>query len=161
MDMHPTAHVDPAARIADDVRIGPQAFIGPDVVVGAGCRIGHACHIQGHTALGERNVLEAHVVLGTPPQDLKYDGEPTTLVIGDDNVFREFFTANIGTVTGRGRTTIGSRCFFMITSHVAHDCDVEDDVILVNAVLMGGHCKVEAGAKIMGAVGMTPFSTVG
>jgi UDP-N-acetylglucosamine acyltransferase len=161
MKAHPSACVDPAARIAEDVQIGPQVYIGPLVQIGEGCRIGQGCHLTGRTTLGRGNILGPYVVLGTPPQDLKYHDEPSTLVIGDENVFREFFTANIGTVTGRGETTIGNRNMFMIFTHVAHDCVIEDEVIIVNGALMGGHCKIETGAKIMGMVGITPFTTIG
>lgn len=143
------------------MEIGPGAFVGPDVVIGDNCVVGHACHLEGHTHLGKNNILYPHVVLGTPPQDLKYHGEPTELVIGEDNVFREFVTVNIGTPTGAGMTRIGDRNFFMICSHVGHDSEVEDDTILVNAVLLGGHCKLETGAKIMGATALNPFVTVG
>jgi len=161
MKIDPSAKVEAGAELAQDVEIGPQVYIGPHVVIGERCSIAHGCHIEGHTRLGAGNRLCPHVVLGTPPQDLKYSGEPTELIVGDDNVFREFVTANIGTVTGRGVTRIGSRNLFMISSHIAHDCVVEDDVVLVNGVMMGGHCRIESGAKLMGGVGMTPFSTVG
>jgi UDP-N-acetylglucosamine acyltransferase len=131
------------------------------VTIGEGCRIGHGAHLEGHTKLGRRNVLYPFVSLGTPPQDLKYHDEPTELVIGDENTFREFFTANIGTTTGHRVTRIGNRNLMMISSHIGHDCVIEDDVILVNGVLVGGHCRIERGAKIMGGVGITPFATVG
>ncbi len=161
MKMYPTASVESGARIGEDVEIGPQAYIGPHVAIGNGCKIGHGAHIEGHTCLGERNNVGPYVMLGTPPQDLKYCGEPTELVIGDDNVFREFATINAGTVTGLGVTRIGSRNMFMIGSHVGHDCDVEDNVIMVNGVAVGGHCKIESGAWIMGGAGLVQFTSVG
>ena len=159
--IHPAADIDPKAELGNNVEVGPYASIGPDVVVGDDCVIGHGCHIEGKTTLGSNNRLSPYVCLGTPPQDLKWQGEQTELVIGNDNVFREFVTINIGTPTGMGVTRIGNRNFLMIYSHVGHDCDLEDDTILVNAVLLGGHCKVESGAKLMGAAAVNPFVTVG
>lgn len=161
MPMHPTAHVDPAARIGDDVEIGPGVSIGPDVTIGQGCSIGHGCSITGQTTLGSNNILYPYVVLGTGPQDLKYHGEKTRLVIGNDNVFREFSTFNTGTATGAGVTRIGDRNYFMICSHIGHDCEVGNETILVNGVLIGGHCCLEDGAKLMGAAAANPFVTVG
>lgn len=161
MKIHPTACVEPGAQIGADVEIGPYAQIGPEVTVGDQCVIGHGCHVEGRTHLGKNNKLYPYAVLGTAPQDLKYHGEDTELIIGDDNVFREFVTVNIGTLTGTGVTRIGNRNYFMICSHVGHDCEVEDDVILVNAVLIGGHCKIESGAKLMGGAAVNPFVTVG
>jgi len=161
MKIHPTAHVDPGAKLGENVEVGLGAYVGPDVTIGDSCILGHGCHVEGNTTLGANNILHPHVCLGTPPQDLKWHGEKTELVIGDDNVFREFVTVNIGTPTGCGVTRIGSRNYLMICSHVGHDCELEDDVILVNAVLLGGHCKVESGAKLMGAAAVNPFVTIG
>lgn len=161
MNIHPTACVESGAQLGNDVEIGPGAYIGPDVTVGDGCIIDHGAHVEGHTTLGTNNRLYPHVVLGTPPQDLKYHGEDTRLEIGSDNVFREHCTINIGTPTGNGITRLGDRNFLMIGSHVGHDCTLEDDVILVNGVLLGGHCKVESGAKLMGGAAANPFVTVG
>jgi len=161
MKIHPTAQIDPKARLGEGVAVGPGAFIGPDVTVGDNCVVGHGSHIEGKTTLGANNILHPYVCLGTPPQDLKWHGEKTELIVGSDNVFREFVTINVGTPTGAGVTRIGDRNYFMISSHVGHDCEVDDEVILVNAVLLGGHCKVESGAKIMGAAAANPFVTVG
>ncbi len=161
MKIHPSAHVDGAARIGANVEIGPNAYVGPAVTIGDDCIIGHGSHIEGRTTLGTNNILSPHVVLGSAPQDLKYHGEKTELVIGNDNVFREFCTVNTGTVTGQGVTRIGSRNYLMICSHVGHDCDLEDDIILVNGVLIGGHCRVETGAKLMGGAAVNPFVTIG
>lgn len=161
MKIHPAACVESGAELGENVEVGPGAYIGPDVRVGDGCIIGHGAHIEGHTTLGKNNRLYPHVVLGTPPQDLKYHGEPTRLEIGEDNVFREHCTVNIGTPTGCGVTRLGDRNFMMIGAHVGHDCTVEDEVILVNGVLLGGHCKVETGAKLMGGAAANPFVTVG
>lgn len=161
MKMHPTATVDSEARIGRNVEIGPQVYIGPSVTIGDDCVISHGCHITGTTVLGRNNYLAPHVVLGTAPQDLKYHGQNTELVIGHDNMLREFVTVNIGTVTGRGVTRIGNRNYFMISSHVGHDCVIEHDTILVNGVMLGGHCHIETGAKLMGGAAANPFVTVG
>jgi UDP-N-acetylglucosamine acyltransferase len=161
MKIHPTAIIEPGARIGSNVELGPHAYVGPNVEIGDDCVIGHGCHLEGHVTMGRNNILSPCVSLGTPPQDLKYHGQPTSLVIGDDNVFREYVTVNIGTPTGSGVTRIGSRNYFMICSHVAHDCVIEDDIILVNSVLLGGHCHVESGAKLMGNSAVNPFVTVG
>ena len=161
MKIHPTAVVDSRAKIGSNVEIGPHAYVGPAVVIGDDCVIGHGCHVEGRVTMGSNNLLGPYAVLGTPPQDLKYHGQNTELTIGDDNVFREFVTVNIGTVTGNGATRIGNRNYLMIGSHVGHDCVLEDNVILVNAVLLGGHCHVETGAQLTGAAAANPFVTIG
>jgi UDP-N-acetylglucosamine acyltransferase len=159
--IHPSAQVAAGAKLGENVEVGPVASIGPDVVIGDNCVIGHGSHVEGRTVMGKNNVLRPYAVLGTPPQDLKYHGERTELHIGDDNVFREFVTVNIGTPTGSGVTRIGNSNYFMIFSHVGHDCEIEDDTILVNGVLLGGHCKLETGAKLMGSAALNPFVTIG
>ncbi|MCD6416809.1 MAG: acyl-ACP--UDP-N-acetylglucosamine O-acyltransferase [Planctomycetes bacterium] len=161
MRVHPTAVVESGAQIGKNVEIGPYVYVGPNVTIGDNCRIRHNCHIEGHATLGANNLLHPNVVLGTAPQDLKYHGQDTGLIIGEDNVFREFVTVNTGTVTGNGLTRIGNRNYLMICSHVGHDCVLEDDVILVNGVLLGGHCHIESGAKLMGGAALNPFVTVG
>ncbi len=161
MKIHSTAYVHPSAALGSDVEVRPGVYIGPDVIIGENCLLGHGCHVEGKTRMGKNNILYPYVVVGTPPQDLKYHGEKTELIVGDDNVFREFVTINIGTPTGSGVTRIGSRNFFMICSHVGHDCEIQDDTVLVNGVLLGGHCKLESGAKLMGGAAVNPFVTVG
>ncbi len=161
MKIHPTATVESGAAVGRNVTIGPQAYVGPEVVIGDDCILGHGCHIEGSVTMGTNNMLAPYAVLGTAPQDLKYHGQKTQLIIGDDNVFREFVTVNIGTVTGNAATRIGNRNYLMICSHVGHDCVLEDDVILVNSVLLGGHCHVESGAQLTGAAAVNPFATIG
>jgi UDP-N-acetylglucosamine acyltransferase len=161
MAIHPSAVVEEGAALGNGVEVGPGAYVGPGVTIGDDCSIGHNCHIEGRVALGCNNILYPGVVLGTAPQDLKYHGQDTELVIGDDNVFREFATVNIGTATGTGITRVGNRNYFMMFSHVGHDCIVEDETILVNGVLLGGHCCLETGAKLMGGTAVNPFVTVG
>jgi UDP-N-acetylglucosamine acyltransferase len=160
-NIHPTAEIAPEAEIGDGVEIDAFVSIGPDVTVGDNCSIGEGAVIKGVTTLGSDNILYPHAVLGTGPQDLKYHGEPTRLEVGNENVFREFVTINTGTPTGTGVTRIGDRNLFMINSHVGHDCVVEDETVLVNGVLVGGHSRIEMGAKLMGAAAVNPFVTVG
>jgi UDP-N-acetylglucosamine acyltransferase len=161
MAIHPTAQVHADAKIGEDVEIGANTVIGQYVEIGDGTRVGPNCTILGHTVIGRNNAVVANTVLGTPPQDLSYRGEPTRLIIGDDNTFREFVSVNVGTAKGDGVTTIGSRCLFMACSHVAHDCIIGNNVIMVNNALLGGHCKVEDRAIINGAAAVTQFTTVG
>lgn len=161
MKIHPTATVDSAAEIGSNVQVGPRVYIGPGVTIGDDTEIGNGCHIEGAVTIGRNNILGPYVVVGTPPQDLKYHGQKTEVVIGDDNVFREFVTINGGSPTGGGLTRIGDRNYLMICAHVAHDCIVEDDIILVNSVLLAGHCRVERGAKLMGNAAVNQYVTIG
>jgi len=161
MNTHETAVIDPNAQIADDVAVGPYCVIGPNVKMGPGCVLHHHVSIVGNTTIGSQNRFFPFSAIGGEPQDLKYKGEDTKLVIGDRNVFREFVTVNIGTETGGGITRVGSDNYLMTCSHVAHDCEVGDHVIFANAVCLGGHSRVGSYAKIMGLVGVSPFGTVG
>ncbi len=137
-----SASVSSEAAIASDVVIGPYAVIGPNVTIGAGTVIGPMMRIEGPVTIGERNRFFGQASVGTEPQDLKFKGERTELVIGNDNVFREFITLNRGTVGGGGITTIGSNNFFMAYSHVAHDCVIGDGCVLANSVALAGHVEV-------------------
>jgi len=161
MQIHATAEVDSSATIGEEVEIGARVYVGPGARIGDKCSIGRGSYIAENTHLGENNILYPYVILGTPPQDMKYHGEKTHLLIGDSNVFREFSTINRGTSNGEGETRVGDRNFFMTSSHVGHDCIVEDETIMVNNVQIGGHCHVEDGAKLMGAAAVNPFVTVG
>ena len=161
MKIHPSAVVESGARLGSGVEVGQNAYVGPHVTVGDDCIIGHGCHLDGRVTLGSNNMLAPYVVIGTPPQDLKHHGQPTEIVIGDDNVFREFVTVNTGSATGSGVTRIGNRNYVMIFSHVGHDCVLDDETILVNGVLLGGHCHLESGAKLMGGAAVNPFVTIG
>ncbi|WP_444999821.1 acyl-ACP--UDP-N-acetylglucosamine O-acyltransferase [Halomonas mongoliensis] len=140
--IHPTALVDPAARLADDVEVGPFTVIGPDVEIGPGSRIGPHVVIKGPTTLGARTRIFQFASVGEDCQDKKYAGEPTRLVMGDDNVIREGVTLHRGTVQDRGETTIGSRNLFMAYVHVGHDCVIGSDCILANQVTLAGHVKL-------------------
>lgn len=161
MKAHPTAIVDPKASIAADVEIGPFCVVGPDVVIGSGCRLLNHVTLMSRTTLGCNNVVYPYAVLGGKPQDLKYKGEETQAVIGDENVIREYVTVNIGTSHGGGVTRIGSHGLLMAGCHVAHDCEVGDHVVIANNVLLAGHVKIEDHVGVSGYVGLHHFVTVG
>jgi len=159
--IHPTAVVDPAAEIAEDVVIGAYSMVGPDVRIGAGTEIGPHCMVDGHTTIGRDNRFYRYCSIGGMPQDKKYAGEPTRLVIGDRNTVREFVTLNTGTVQDGGVTTLGSDNWIMAYVHVAHDCHVGDNVILANGVQLGGHVRVGDWAILGGLTGVHQFSRIG
>ncbi|HEX7347859.1 MAG TPA: acyl-ACP--UDP-N-acetylglucosamine O-acyltransferase [Candidatus Limnocylindrales bacterium] len=137
-----TAVVSSEAVLAPDVRVGAYSVIGPQVTIGAGTVIGPHTRIEGPTTIGERNHFAGQASFGTPPQDLKFKGERTELVIGNDNTFREFVTVNRGTAGGGGITTIGNSNFFMAYAHVAHDSHVGSQTIFANNATLAGHVDV-------------------
>ncbi len=159
MPIHPTAVIHPSARLDPSVDVDPCAVIGPKTVIGPGCLIGPHCVVE-YATLGRDNKLVAACYVGTPPQDIKYRGEATRLVMGDRNTVREGVTLNRGT-TATGETRIGSGCLFMTQSHVAHDCRVGNGVILVNATGLAGHVEVGDNAVLSGLVGIHQFVRVG
>jgi UDP-N-acetylglucosamine acyltransferase len=159
--IHPTAVVDPAARIGRGTVVGPYATVGPHVVIGNECRVGASSVIDGWTEIGDRTEIAPMASIGLAPQDLKYRGEPTRLVIGRQNVFREFVTIHRGTAGGGGVTTIGDDNLFMAYSHVAHDCHVGSHSIFGNAATLGGHVRVEDFATISAYSGVHQFCRVG
>lgn len=159
--IHPTAQIAEGAEIGEDVQIGPSAIIGPDVRVGARTRIGPLVVIDGHTTVGEDNVIVGQASLGGPPQDLSYRGEPTLLEIGDRNTIREFVSINRGTVKGGGVTRIGSDNLIMACCHVAHDCEMDDNIVLSNSSGLAGHVKVGRNANLSGMCGIVHFVTIG
>jgi len=158
--IHPTAIVDSKAELADDVEIGPWTWIGPQVRLGPGCRIGQRVLIDGDTHLGKDCQIANGAVIGTEPQDLKYGGEPTRVRIGDQVTIREFATINRATGEGRA-TVIGNNVFLMAYSHVAHNCELEDEVIMANVATLAGHIHIGTGAIIGGLVAIHQFIRVG
>ena len=160
-NIHPTAIVHPKAELASDVEVGPYAFIGEHVKIGRGTRILHHASVEGHTTLGENNEVGSFSVLGGKPQDLKYRNEPTQLVIGDRNTFREYITLNCGTVTGGGITKIGSDCLIMAYCHVAHDCNLHNHVIMANHSNLAGHVTLEDHVIVSGMCGVSQFLRLG
>ncbi len=159
--VHPTAIVDPKAMLHDDVEIGPFCVVGENVTLGAGSKLVSHVVIDGITTIGARNTFFPFASIGLAPQDKKYAGEPTRLVIGDDNVFRESCTIHRGTEQDRSVTTLGSRILAMAYAHVAHDCVVGDDVILANAATLAGHVNVGEFAIVGGLAAVHQFCRVG
>ncbi len=158
----PLADVNPRAKLADDVEVGPFCHIGPHVTIGAGTRLDSHVTIVGHTTIGKNNRFFPNCVIGTPPQDISWrDDAVTCIEIGDDNSFREGVTVNAGAEKEDYTTRIGNRNLLMINSHVAHNCHIFDQVILVNGVLLGGHVHVHDGAIVSGNSVVHHFSTLG
>ena len=153
--------VHPDAVLADDVRVGPFCTVGPQVKIGVGSHLISHVVIDGETTIGSRNTFYPYASIGMAPQDKKYAGEPTPLVIGDDNVFRESCTIHRGTALDKGVTTIGSRVLAMAYAHVAHDCIVGDDVILANGATLAGHVHMGAFAILGGLSAVHQFCRVG
>lgn len=159
--IHPTALVDPKAELAADVSVGPYAVIGPQVRIGEGTSIGAHCVIEGRTTIGRHNRIFQFCSLGAAPQDKKYAGEPTELVIGDGNTIREFCTFNTGTVQDAGVTRIGDDNWIMAYVHVAHDCVLGSHIILANAVQLAGHVHLGDWVFLGGLSGVHQFVRVG
>lgn len=147
--------------IGDGVDIGPMCHVGPMAKLHDGVRLISHVVVEGDTEIGARTVVHPFAVLGGPPQHLKYKGERTKLVIGEDAVLREHVTMNAGTVEGGGVTTVGDRGFFMIGSHVAHDCHIGDNVICTNNVAIGGHVEIGDGAFLGALTGVHQFCRIG
>jgi len=156
-----TAIIHPSARVGKGTVIEPYVTIGPHVTIGRGCHIGTSSVIEGWTDIGDNTRIFPLASIGLAPQDLKYKGEPTRLIIGQDNVFREFVTIHRGTAGGGGETTIGHHNLFMAYAHVAHDCHVGSHTIFGNAATLGGHVTVEDFATISAYSGVHQFCRVG
>ncbi len=158
--IHPTAVIHPKAKLDASVQVGPYAVIDEAVELGAGCMVGPHVYITGVTTIGAKNMFHAGCVIGDAPQDLKYDGAPTRLRIGDGNVFREHFTVHRSTKTGE-ETIIGSNNFFMQHAHVAHNCVIGNQVILAGGALLAGHAVVQDRVFISGNCLVHQFTRVG
>ncbi len=158
--IHATAVISPEADLGDDVEIGPFVVIEGAVRLGPGCVVRPYAHLVGPLTMGRGNKVFSGAVLGERPQHLRYNGEPTGVEVGDDNVFREHVTIHRGT-TQSWKTVIGSRNFFMAGAHVAHDCRVGNGCILANGALVGGHCVVEDGVFLSGNSAVHQFVRVG
>lgn len=159
-DIHETAVIDPAARLGEDVRVGPYAVIGHDVEIGAGTTIGPHVVIYPYVRVGDNNSVHAHAVLGDLPQDVAFTGAVTRLEIGDRNMIRENVTVHRASQPDR-LTRIGSDCFLMAGSHIAHDCQVGDRVVLTNNVLVAGVVTIGDGANLGGAAVIHQFCRIG
>ena len=158
--IHPTAVIAPEAELAADVQVGPYVVIEGRVQIGSGCVLRPQAHLCGPLTMGRGNVVFTGAVLGERPQHLHYKDEPTSLDIGDDNVFREHVTIHRGTAH-TGTTQIGSRNFFMAGSHIAHDCRIGNSCILANGALVAGHCVIEDGAYLSGNCAIHQFVRIG
>ena len=165
--IHATALVDPRAQLDSSVTVGPYTVIGPHVRIGAGTTIGAHCVLEGHTSIGRDNRIFQFATVGEDTPDLKYHGEPTTLVIGDNNVIREFVTISSSTRYSDSpeedakATRIGSNCLFMSTCHVGHDCVLGNHVIMANGSPLAGHVTVHDRAFIGGLTGIHQFCVIG
>ncbi len=159
--IHPSALVAPSAELGEEVSVGPFAVIEAGAVIGANCKIGAHAVIHGHVRMGEGNIVHPHAVLGDLPQDLHFNPLiPSRLEIGDRSVFREGFTAHRATVA-EGSTRIGSDCYFMNNSHVAHDCKIGDKTIFANNVAIGGFVEIGHNVFMGGAVVAHQFCRIG
>lgn len=161
MTIHPTAVVDPKAELDSSVIVGPYAVIGRDVSIAADTRIEPHATISGPTTIGERNLIGSFTVVGGAPQDLGYKGEPTELIIGNDNQIREYSSIHRGTPNGKKKTVIGNHNLLMAYTHVAHDCQLGNHVILTNVATLAGHVEVGDRAVIGGLVAIHQFCRVG
>jgi UDP-N-acetylglucosamine acyltransferase len=159
--IHPTAIVEDGARIADGVEIGAYAIIGPQVELQAGCRVGPHAIVTGRTTVGAGTRIFQFASIGEEPQDKKFSGEDSTLVIGRDNTIREYVTINRGTADGGGETRLGDRNWLMAYSHVAHDCQVGSDCVFANGATLAGHVSVGDFVTFAGFSGAHQFVTIG
>lgn len=164
------AKIHPTSVISGDAEIGPDVEIGPYCLIQGKIKIGRGTFIEGHSTvgcrtsdieIGENNHISPGAVIGGPPQDISYRGEPTKLVIGHNNTFREFTTVNIATAKGEGVTRIGNNCYLMSYTHIGHDCHLHDNVIISNDVQVAGHCEFEDNVVIGGVCGFSQFTRVG
>ena len=155
-----TAIINKNAKVHSSVKVGPYAVIGPNVEIGENTEIQSHVSIIGNIKIGKGNKIYPFVSINEP-QDLKYNGEKTSLVIGDNNKIREYVTINPGTIGGGGKTVIGNNCLFMISSHIAHDCQVGNNVIIANNVPLGGHAIIEDNVVIGGNSAIQQFTRIG
>ena len=158
--IHKTAIIDLKAKLDKNVKVGPYCVIGPNVEIGENTTIQSHVNITGNTKIGKNNKIYPFVSINDP-QDLKYNSEPTNLIIGDNNKIREYVTINQGTVGGGGKTVVGNNCLFMISSHIAHDCQVGNNVIVANNVPIGGHAIIEDSVVIGGNSAVQQFTRIG
>ena len=159
--IHPTAIIDTAAELDSTTQVGAYAYIGPGVRIGANTEIKHHAVIEGPTIIGAENRIFPFATVGLEPQDKKYHGENSTLEIGDGNTIREHVTINRGTKTGGGTTLLGDRNWIMAYCHIAHDCNIKNDVVMANCATLGGHVTIHDFATIGGLCGIHQFCRIG
>jgi UDP-N-acetylglucosamine acyltransferase len=160
-NIHPTAFVDKQAELDEDVVVSAFAYIGPKVYIGKGTIIKPHAYIEENTKIGKNNIIGPYAVIGTPPQHLEYKGEETWVEIGDGNIIREFATIHRGTAKDQGLTRIGNNCMLMSYVHIAHDCFVEDNVIMANGATLGGHVRVGKRVVMGGFSAVHQFCRIG
>jgi len=161
MKIHPTAVISPEATLADGVEIGPYSVIGPDVHIGKNTRIASHVVIERHVDIGENNRISQFASIGGDPQDLKYRGEITRVIIGNNNIIREYATINRATVEDIGTTIVGDNNMIMTYCHVAHNCKLANNIVMSNAVNLAGHIHVDDYAIIGGMTGVHQFTRIG
>ncbi len=161
VEIHPTAIIDKDVEIEDGVRIGPYCIIGKGTKIKKGARLMSHVVIEGKTEIGEATTIYPFASIGLPPQDLKYHGEDTGVIIGKGNIIREYVTIHRASVGGNGLTIIGDNNFLMAYVHIAHDCKIGNNVIMANAATLAGHVKVEDYAVIGGLVAVHQFTRIG
>ena len=159
--IHKSSVIDSRAKISKNVRIGPFCFIGPNVFLDENVELVSNVHIEGYTKIGKGTRVFPFASIGTQPQDLKFKGEKNNLDIGENNLIREYVTINPGTEGGGSETKIGNNCLFMISSHVAHDCKIGNNVIIANNVPLGGHVTIEDSVVIGGNSAVQQFTRIG
>lgn len=159
--VHPTAIIDPGAELAGHVEVGPYSVIGAGVKIGKGSKIHSHASIQGRTTLGENNTVYPFATIGSAPQDLKYRGEPSELVIGNGNTIREYVSLNPGTTGGGMVTRVGDQNLLMMYCHIAHDCAVGNRNVIANGATLGGHVTIEDFVIVGGLVGIHQFVRIG
>jgi len=159
--IHPTAIVESGAELDSTVQVGPYAVIGPNVKIGHKTIIDSHVVISGHTTIGAGNHFFSFANIGAEPQDINYKGEPTEVIIGDNNIIREYASIHRGTAAGNGRTVIGNSNMLMAYTHIAHDCIVEDHVIMANVATLAGHVEVGHHVSLGGLVAVHQFCRIG
>ena len=159
--IHNSSVIDKNSKISSKVKIGPFCYVGPDVELSDNVELVSNVHIEGKTIIGSGTKIFPFASIGTQPQDLKFKGEKNTLEIGKNNMIREYVTINPGTAGGGSKTVIGNNCLFMISSHVAHDCIIGNNVIIANNVPLGGHVTIEDSVVIGGNSAVQQFTRIG
>ncbi len=159
--IHQSSIIDQKAKIGKNVKIGPFCFVGPQVQLNEGVELISNVHIEGNTKIGKRTKIFPFASIGTVPQDLKYKGEVNSLEIGKNNVIREYVTINPGTEGGGSKTVVGNNCLLMISSHIAHDCKIGNNVVIANNVPLGGHVTIEDFVIIGGNSAIQQFTRIG
>ena len=159
--IHNSSEINKKAKIGKNVKIGPFCYVGPDVILSDNVELVSNVHIEGNTFIGAGTKIFPFASIGTQPQDLKYKNEKNSLSIGQNNIIREYVTINPGTQGGGSKTVVGNECLFMISSHIAHDCNIGNNVIVANNVPLGGHVTIEDSVVIGGNSAVQQFTRIG